>query len=354
MVQIKQLEKEIEKIGAEFIALSKEDRELNNSAWQTCRNKLSARLWKYAKKFRQLKYRNIDEYDFEDSISVAIIECLQDSMKSDIHSWIGLFKFKLKNEISKTTKEESNRGISEINKKSIELGRKLEQWAIYKGLSYDISKYDSKVEAKLYEYGHTWGKSDKQIKKALDLLFKKHVIDGDQKEKFKDDDSETTKLDLLKSRESKNKPELQQKEDWKSILDKIDQIFQKQKDKEFLSKVITYKILKTLTFFEPKDKKDDYIETSRTNNVDDKNDINFYLPVSFDLKALLESYSFIDDKLLKDLFEKGLLPLQDDLERSKGSVNKKWNQFKQKLLKKYGIELKELLKEQEKAKTEAE
>ena len=119
----------------------------------------------------------------------------------------------------------------------------------------------------------------------------------------------------------------------KSILDKIDEIFQEQDDKEFLSKVITFKIL---SCFEPN-------KTSNTNNSIIDGDIISYLPDSYDLKALLKGYSFIDDKILKDFFENGLLPQQNDISRSQGSVNNKWKQFNKKLLDKYRPDLEEIM-----------
>ncbi len=195
MAAYDQLKSKIETLGKEFLNFSDDERNNDNSAWRICRNKLSAGLWEYAELLKTLKYSDIDEEIFEDSISNAIIKCLPE--KPD--SWINLFGHILRQEIFKTKTTESKKGISEVSKDIIKLGRDLAKWAELKGLSNDISKRSSYVEAKLYEYGYSWGKTDKQIKKALDWLDKKNVVEGNQT--VDNDDSESEVFDFISERD---------------------------------------------------------------------------------------------------------------------------------------------------------
>lgn len=121
------------------------------------------------------------------------------------------------------------------------------------------------------------------------------------------------------------------RESMKSILDKIDTVYQEQDDKEFLSTVITFKVL---SIFESN-------LDSKTNNKSGTVDVVSYLPKSYDLEKLLGNYEFIDAKLVQEYF-KGKMLMQKDLERSQGSVNNKWKQFTRKLLKKYRGDFEEL------------
>lgn len=126
-------------------------------------------------------------------------------------------------------------------------------------------------------------------------------------------------------------------ENMKSILNKIEEIYSEQKETEeddgvFLSKVITYKIL---DLFEPN-------QNSKTYNSSGSKDCISYLPPSYDLKGLLINYEFIDKEMITNYFS-GIFPLQKKIERSKGSVNNKWKQFNEKLLKKYRSDLEDIM-----------
>lgn len=125
------------------------------------------------------------------------------------------------------------------------------------------------------------------------------------------------------------------RENMKSILDKIDEVFKIQDDKQLLSKIITFKIL---SCFNPKGN----VEAT---NLSSNYDVISYLPDSYDLEVLLRGYGFIDNRLTRDFFEKGLLPQEKDLETSKGSVNKKWERFNKKLLEKYRPDLEEIMQD---------
>lgn len=89
------------------------------------------------------------------------------------------------------------------------------------------------------------------------------------------------------------------------IFKVIDDIYDKEKDKDFLSFVITFKIL---------------------------SDFNCSCTDALfsNLKKLLKEFHFTNKKLVDDFFN-GVLPAQKDLERSQGSVNQKWKQFCDKL-----------------------
>ncbi len=195
MADFNHLKDSIETLGKEFLNFSDEERNNDNSAWRICRNKLSKELWEYAELLKVLKYSDIDEEIFEDSISDAIIECLEG--KPD--SWISLFGYVLKQKLFNTKTDESKKGISEVSKDVIKLGRDLAKWAELKGLTTNIYKRNSYVEAKLFEYGHSWGKSDEQIKKALDWLDKKNVIEGNQT--VESDDSNSEVFDFLSEKD---------------------------------------------------------------------------------------------------------------------------------------------------------
>ncbi len=151
-------------------------------------------------------------------------------------------------------------------------------------------------------------------------------------EKFSPIDSE--QKDGRKTKRSLEVPEelVISRDNMRSILDKIDEIFQNQDDSKFLSTVITFKIL---SCFEPN-------KSSKTANSSTSANVISYLPDSYRLDELLIDYAFIDHNLLKAFFEKGELPQQKDIERSQGSVNNKWKQFNKKLLDKYRPELKDI------------
>ena len=118
------------------------------------------------------------------------------------------------------------------------------------------------------------------------------------------------------------------RDNMKTILDKIQTVY---KSDKFLSRVITFKILSS---FEP-------IQAVKTNNTSVSVDCVSYLPSNYDFKELLESYNFIDKELLQDFFS-GKFPEQKEIETSSGSVNNKWKQFIQKLLKKYRPDLEDI------------
>ena len=176
MTDYKQLKEKIETLGKEFLNFADEERNNDNSSWRICRNKLSKELWEYAEYLKVVKYSDIDEDVFEDSISDAIIECLTGKP----NSWITLFNFVLRQTLFDTKTEESKKGLTEVSKDVIKLGRDLAKWAELKGLTNNIYKRNSYVDDKLFEYGRSWGKSDEQIKKALDWLDKQNVIEGNQ------------------------------------------------------------------------------------------------------------------------------------------------------------------------------
>lgn len=186
MVNLKDLEQKIERLGSEFLATPKE-----NSVWKVNRNKLAKELWKYAKELRRIEYSDIPEDDFEDSISNSVLRCL----KVTPHSWIGEFKIALRQNVFKDKTIESKRGLACVSDDVIKLGRNLKKWAEYKGLASSIHKRNSFIDEKLFEYGRSWGKSDNQIKKALDWLDKRYFIEGN--DPIADDESDSEKSDFL-------------------------------------------------------------------------------------------------------------------------------------------------------------
>ncbi|MBP5452384.1 MAG: hypothetical protein J6Y16_09140 [Treponema sp.] len=195
MADLKQLEKELENIAGYFLKYSKEERD--TSLYRTYKNKLAGKLWSYAKEIRRIKYSDIEDFDFEDSISETIISCLNAYKNGD--SIIRLFKTSLKKNIFKFKTKESKNGMAAVSYDVIRLGRELEKWASYKGLSQNISRRNAEIDEKLFDYGRSWGKSDNQIKKALDWLDKKCFIKGN--DNIGDDDSESERFDLI-SKES--------------------------------------------------------------------------------------------------------------------------------------------------------
>ena len=187
MSDMKTLEREIEKLGSEFIATPQEIK----SVWDATRNKLAKKLWDYAKELRNIKYSDINEDIFEESISDAVMSCL----KVTPDSWIKEFKTALRKKIFNNKTVESKKGLVKGSTDVIKLGRNLEKWAENKGLAASITKRNSFIDEKLFEYGRSWGKSDNQIKKALDWLDKKKFIEGNAS--VGNDESKSENFDLL-------------------------------------------------------------------------------------------------------------------------------------------------------------
>lgn len=104
-----------------------------------------------------------------------------------------------------------------------------------------------------------------------------------------------------------------------SILNEINfQYLEEKEDAAFLSIVLTFKILSCFGIRES--------ESSENSNLSEE----FYN----NLKPILLSFDFSNRKMVEEYFDNGFLPAQKDFERSQGSVNNKWKQFCNKLIKK--------------------
>ncbi len=278
----------------------------------------------------------------------TINECLTSYIKKPVHarkeSFHSYFLSTLNKEIKSSIKSERESSLfcvtfgeetEKLSNAHIELNnvRKLYNY-LHK---YDESLTNEEIIQKIISLQNI---SEKKIRSYIEIINSKKVSDqmidpstgeiyypiDDRKDGIYSHNNDLPE-DLFISREN-----------MKSILDKIEDVYSKQKKKEednavFLSKVITYKIL---DLFEPN-------QTSITYNSSGLKDCISYLPPSYDLKGLLINYDFIDKEMVTNFFS-GKFPLQKEIERSQGSVNKKWEQFTEKLQKHHGPALKDLYK----------
>lgn len=189
MADLKKKELMIEILGSDYLASQKD-----SSEWHAIRNKLAKELWDYAKELRKIKYSDVPEYVFEESISDTVIRCLQVTPRF----WVKEFKTALKRNVFKNKADDSKNGVTGVSDDVIKLGRNLKKWLEYKNIwntLIDDNKWDSVIDEKLYECGRLWGKTDAQIKKALDWLANKCFIAGNAH--AGDDDSDNEVFDFL-------------------------------------------------------------------------------------------------------------------------------------------------------------
>ena len=252
--------------------------------------------WLWKKKFSYIK----DWQTKEEAFWFSVAKCLNDWKKDNsIKSFAAYFAVVLKHKVDEYYKEDNNQftyvsgKICTIVKVLMKSAEKrpilLKDRSKTKEFVIDILGYTEEDYIAVLKY--------LQAKNFLSLSIDEENDDASKRIIEIEDDSQITEQNVSSILS------------FKSILDKINILYQKQDDKEFLSKVITFKLL---SLVEPKD-----IE-------------------------LIRFYKFIDVQLLSG-FLNGEFPNQKEIERSSGSVNKKWNQFVAKLLKSYGTELQEAL-----------
>ncbi len=322
MVDFKQLENELNNIGSIFLDYSKENRE--SSSYRAYKNKLAAKLWCYAEEFRKINYNDIEDYDFEDAISDTILSCLSAYKNGD--SIVKLFKTALHRNVFKDKTEKSKRGIKSVSNDVIKLGRELKKWAEWKGLSYDINKRNSEIDKKLFEYGRSWGKSDLQIKKALDWLDKKTIIEGNKD--IEEDGAKTELFDFISGKDFSdyNINSENSKEKIELYIRATNDVYCEQKNKSnindsFLSKYFTNLILAVLI----------------------KENVQ-----SLEIANMLKSYEIIDKIILNQFCKnrdwkpntnRKSIGLESGVNES--SIGNTWDRFEKVVLKKYSSLLKD-------------
>ena len=230
--------------------------------------------------------------------------------------------------------------FGEETEKSCSARRKLRR---IKKLYNEIKEYDNSLtDGEIFQkIAYLENTKIERINQFKPYIHSSHSVSADGSV-YDINQKNSSPIDIEYIKNTGDKPSLDRPEDlvismdnMKSILDKINDVYKNQKDKECLSKVITFKILDS---FEVKQK-------SSTNNTSGRSNCISYLPESYDLKELLSQYDFIEKKMLSDYFTGVFLEqneLDKELGKGVGCVINTWKRFNGKLLKKYRPELEEM------------
>lgn len=259
--------------------------------------KLYVQLEKFSNWLWKRKFSYVDWETKEEAFWFAMGKCL-DVWKKDrtIKFYAAHYAVTLENAAKKYNKKD-NDIFSHVPEKITKTVKVLMYYAEKKS---DLLKDMGKTrECLISVFGYT----EQETEAVLKYLKAKQILSLNVDE---DEDEES----LLVIEDNPQSPDgiANNTDNFISIMKIINTVYQQQADKAFLSKVITYKLL---SIAEPTD------------------------------MELMKSYSFIDKELVSNFFS-GKFPKQNEISRSGGSVNKKWDQFIKKVLKRYGEELQTL------------
>ena len=286
-------------------------------------NKICKQLIRFGRSlWKRSGYKNIENLDMildpmpgnndKEMISSAMEEAIYEAIANLFKSckemipnvsYTAYFSAILKNEFNKSVDID----IDYFGKKGTPKEKIKKIFKIAKGYKKNI-----KGEKDFVNFVNTLGYSQKEINEFVEYQYhNKNILFESSLDNDNNDDDISIFDDIFKKwhrTDGSNQENQVIAEDTLLIIFKtIDDIYDKEKDKDFLSLVITFKILSDFN-------------CSCTDALFSK------------LKELLKEFHFTNKKLLDDFFN-GVLPAQKDLERSQGSVNNKWKQFCEKLIK---------------------
>lgn len=285
---------------------------------------LGRSVWK-KKNYKELENLDMvsDPTEKEDNgymISSAMEDAIYEAIANSFNTWkkelprvsyTAYFRGVLKTEFIKCVDEDINYfgGIDAIKEKIKKINK------IAKERKFRIEEKDS-----FKSFAEKLGIGKKEIDKLIKYEFyDKYTVEEsaffDADEEFEYSVFDSCFKNWSSNEGAEQEKQMMSKDFVTTLFSAINDVYKlENEDNDFLSKVLTFKILSCFDYRN--------IESSAKSSLD----IDFFNNLKDELLAL----EFTNKQMVYDFFE-GDFPLQKELERSQGAVNNKWKQFLKKL-----------------------